>query len=84
MLEARKVNARVLLFGSWASGTSHAGSDIDVAVLSDLPLPTGWLAELRERIEESHVPYRVDLVDLSETSPEFRQRVLLEATPWSA
>ncbi len=69
--------------GSWARGTPARTSDIDVAVLPLGPLPIGLLAEIRDRLEESLVIYRVDLVDLSETSPEFRERVLQEGVAWT-
>lgn len=35
-LEKQGVSApRIVLFGSWASGTAHEGSDIDLAVISE-------------------------------------------------
>lgn len=77
----RKV--KVYLFGSWARGEATRLSDIDVAINPSATLPRGMLARLRERLEESHVPYRVDVVDLTRTSPEFRQRVLTEGVLWN-
>ncbi|MBM4259518.1 MAG: nucleotidyltransferase domain-containing protein [Deltaproteobacteria bacterium] len=74
---------RVYLFGSWARGEATRISDIDVALDPQTTLPRGTLAQLRERLEESHVPYRVDVVDLTHTSPEFRQRVIAEGVLWS-
>ena len=74
---------RVYLFGSWARGEATRLSDIDVAIDPHATLPRGMLAQLRERLEESHVPYRVDVVDLTRMSPEFRQRVLTEGGLWS-
>ena len=76
-------NVRVYLFGSWARGEATRLSDIDVAIDPHATLPRGTLAQLRERLEESHVPYRVDVVDLTRTSPEFRQRILTERVLWS-
>ena len=49
-----------------------------------MPLPAGLPSCLREKLEESRVPYEVDLVDLSQTEPAFRARVLTEGTLWSA
>jgi hypothetical protein len=74
--------ANVYLFGSWAAGTRHAGSDIDVAVEPVDPLPPGVLARVRETLEESSVPYRVDVVDLTETDAGFRHRVKSEGILW--
>lgn len=76
--------ARVYLFGSWARGDEYYGSDIDVGVWYDRPLPAGRLSYLREALEESTVPYSVDLVDLTRTDSAFRERVIKEARIWNA
>ncbi len=73
----------VYLFGSWARGEATSVSDIDIALDSANPLPPGILARLRERLEESHVPYRVDVVDLTGADPAFRQRIIDEGVRWS-
>jgi len=75
---------RAYLFGSHATGRAVRASDIDVAVLSEGVLPAGLLSRIREEIDNSNVPYRVDLVDLSQTDEAFRQRVLKEGIPWIA
>ena len=75
--------AVVYLFGSWARGEATRLSDIDVAIDPPTPLPRGTLARLREQLEESSVPYHVDVVDLSRTDPEFRRRVLAEGVLWN-
>ena len=74
----------VYLFGSWASGTQRRTSDIDIAVDPHQPLPPGTLSNLREQLEESHIPYFVEVVDLSQTDQKFRAKVLREGIRWSA
>lgn len=71
------------LFGSWARGDVRQASDIDIAVLPTGPLDPAVLATLRSALEESNVPYRVDVVDLRRTSDDFRRRVLEEGIRWS-
>ena len=73
---------RVYLIGSWVSGGRRNSSDIDIAVEMRDPLPQAVLARLREALEESHVPYRVDVVDLAEVDVSFRERALLEGQLW--
>jgi len=75
--------ARVFLFGSHATGRAARASDIDVAVLPDGDLPVGLLSRIREELENSNVPYKVDLIDLSQTDEAFRQRVLAEGLLWT-
>ena len=79
----RGLDATVFLFGSFASGTARRFSDVDVAIDHTQPLPRGLLAEVREALEESHVPFSVDVVDLAEAEPRFRERVLAEGIQWS-
>ncbi len=43
----------------------------------------GTLSEIREALEESLVPYTVDLVDLCQTEDAFRAVVLREGILWS-
>jgi len=76
-------NATIYLFGSWARGDATRTSDIDIAIEPLAELPRGALARLRESLEESHIPYHVDVVDLRKTAPEFRRRVLTEGIPWN-
>ena len=72
----------VYLFGSRANGTMTRNSDIDVAVLSKEPLPAGLLSKIRETLEDSQILYNVDLVDLSEVSQEFKDKVIREGIIW--
>jgi len=76
--------ADVYLFGSWARGTQRPTSDIDVAIDSAEPLPRALLAAVREALEESTIPNRVDVVDLAETEAAFRDRVRGEGIRWIA
>jgi len=75
-------DVRVYLFGSCATGRIRRGSDIDVAIDPRSPVPAARLSELREQLEESEVPYDVDIVDLSAASPELRATVEREGVVW--
>jgi predicted nucleotidyltransferase len=79
----RGADARVFLFGSRASGPTHRASDLDVGVLPGTPLEVGVLGAIREALEESTVPFLVDLVDLSEVDASFRERVMRQGVPWN-
>jgi predicted nucleotidyltransferase len=73
---------RVFLFGSRARGTSRVTSDIDIAILPTGPVPPSLVPELRDALEESLIPYHVDVVDLSRVEASFRAKVLSEGQPW--
>ena len=75
-------DVRVYLFGSCATGSPRSSSDIDIAVEPLHGSIPQCLATLRERLEESDVPYDVDLIDLTTVSQEFAQRVRREGLVW--
>jgi YgiT-type zinc finger domain-containing protein len=68
----------VYLFGSRATGTNSPASDFDIAVLGADDI-SHELSLARERLEESSIPYAVDLVDLGAISPAFARRVQWES-----
>jgi hypothetical protein len=72
----------VYLFGSWARKEEKRTSDIDIAVSSHSAIPLSKWVELREKIDESELPYRVDLVDLSKVNPSFKEKVKKEGILW--
>ncbi len=74
--------AAVYLFGSWVTGGRHRASDIDVAIDAGVALPLAVLASLRDALEESPIPYRVDVVDLASVEPAFRERILRTGRVW--
>ena len=78
----RNIPARVYLFGSHATGEANRFSDIDVAIEPLAELPPDALLDITEALEDSTIPYFVDVVDLSCTSPEFRERVRREGVLW--
>jgi predicted nucleotidyltransferase len=75
-------NVKVYLFGSWARQEEKTSSDIDIAIepISRLSLLT-W-TELIERVEESTIPYKVEIVSLDDVSKEFKQNVEKEGIIW--
>lgn len=63
----------VWAFGSRVKGTAKAYSDLDLAIMSDLPLPLASMAELRQALDDSDLTIKVDVVDWAQTSPRFRK-----------
>lgn len=62
-------------FGSTVTGDTHSESDLDIAVLSSRPIPTGRLFEVSGRLEQEG-GIRVDLVDLLEAPTVLRMQVV--------
>lgn len=72
----------VYLFGSWARKEERRTSDIDVAIWYDKPLLPGTLTHIRFMLEESLIPYRVDVVDLTKAERDLVEKVQEEGIIW--
>ena len=73
ILHAHVPRHPVWAFGSRARGQAKPYSDLDLAIITDQPLPLRALAALAEAFSESDLPWRVDVVDWSTTSETFRE-----------
>ena len=74
--------AEVWLFGSCARGEVLQHSDIDIAILPRDELRPGFFGDLAERIEQSEIPYDVDLVDLRRAPATLVDEVRREGVKW--
>lgn len=74
---------RVFVFGSVARGEFGMGSDVDIAFMSEDGIPAEVIGGVREKLEESTIPYTVDLVDLATFGTSLREAILAEAIEWS-
>ena len=72
----------VILYGSRASGNNHQTSDVDIAFLSENKIDQGFIQHLKEIFEESHVPYKIEIVDLNNVSSVFRKEVITKGVIW--
>ena len=77
-----EANVSVYLFGSWARKEEKKTSDIDLAVEWNGKVDKSKMSQLREKIEESRVPYFVDVVDMTEASPILVKRIRQEGILW--
>lgn len=68
-------NEEIWAFGSRARFTAKPFSDLDLVVLNNEPLATRTCAQLAEAFAESDLPWKVDLVQWRDLSPEFQQRI---------
>lgn len=75
-------NIKIVVFGSRARGDSVTSSDIDIGIIPKGEFDRNSLALLREFIENSNIPYKVDIVDFSSTSEQFKNEALRDAEIW--
>lgn len=77
-LRALVPSAKVLVFGSRVNGTAQELSDIDLALVNSKnpEEPVEGLDRLKSALQESDIPYLVDLYDWSELPAHFKERIL--------
>ena len=66
----------IFLFGSRAAGNAKALSDIDIGILGTEPLPMIVKAHLDAELEESIVPFKIDLIDFYQVDKDFKKEAL--------
>ncbi len=69
----------VRAFGSRVRGKARKTSDLDLAIMTDLPLSIERTAELRDAFRESDLPFRVEFLDWAVTDERFRKIVESES-----
>lgn len=67
---------KLFIFGSRASGKTRKWSDIDVGIWGKNRLTAKTLADIEEDLEDSRIPFRVEVVDFSRVSQDFKEIAL--------
>ncbi|MBI5243074.1 MAG: nucleotidyltransferase domain-containing protein [Elusimicrobia bacterium] len=73
---------RIVLFGSRARGDNHRTSDVDIGISFKGPSSAEKLSCLDEAIDRLNLPYKVEVVNLDETSEDFRRQTLKDGILW--
>lgn len=60
-------------FGSRVKGTAKLYSDLDLCYME--PIEPSYLYSLEEQFEESDLPFKVDIIDYNQCTPEFRKLI---------
>ena len=74
--------AKIYLFGSWARGEQRKNSDVDIAIEYTAQSNRKKILAVREILEESSIPYRVDVVDLNFSSPALIEEIRKDGLIW--
>ncbi len=74
-----KENVKIVVFVSRVRGDNIASSDIDIGFIPKGEFDRRGLALLREYVDDSNIPYIVDVVDFSTTSEQFKKEALKDA-----
>jgi|SRR3990172_7167196 len=72
----------VFLFGSRAKGNRKRSADVDIGILGDKPIGKIYY-KIVDELEESIVPYKVDIIDFYFMDDKFRKIALKEIIVWN-
>ena len=79
-LDGEKV--KVVLFGSRARQEHRRTSDVDIGLIPSGALNKKKLVLLKDKIEELNIPYKVEIVDFSQASLDFKREAMKGAIIW--
>ena len=74
---------KIYLFGSRARKTNDPSSDIDIALESQKNIPFNVIGNIKEEIEESKIPFFVDILDFNSISNEMKKEISKDKILWN-
>ena len=79
--EKLPVDSSIFLFGSRTKKDHSKSSDIDIGVISE-KLDKKTIMNIKETIEESFIPFKVDIVDFTKVDETFKEEALRSIVRW--
>lgn len=67
---------KIFIFGSRANGKAAKYSDFDIGIMGKKSVPTKILNSIKEVLEDSDLPFNIDVVDFSKTTKKFQKIAL--------
>jgi len=80
VLEGEKV--RIILFGSRGRGDNSITSDVDIGLIPYGRLEKRKVIFLKQRVEDLNIPYKIEILDFSTVSEDFKEEALKGAIIW--
>ncbi len=71
----------VKAFGSRTRNRPKKWSDLDLALMTDTPVPPATMTMLRLDFSESDLPWQVDVLDWTRASESFKESIASDLTP---
>ena len=75
IIKAHIPGHEIKVIGSRANGNAKQFSDLDLVIMSEDHIPPLTMALLREAFTESDLTFKVDIIDWSTVSKEFRETI---------
>jgi predicted nucleotidyltransferase len=80
--EINSLNIKIVLFGSRARNEACKTSDYDLALDAGKQINNKLLRQIRSKLEDSIIPYKVDIVDFAAVSLNLQKQIVKEGIEW--
>jgi predicted nucleotidyltransferase len=84
LVRAQIPGGKIYLFGSRARGTHSRSSDFDIALDTGAPIDSYLIGLIKESIENSNIPFFVDIVDFQRLDTQMQHEILEEGIVWES
>ena len=73
----------IFLFGSRARRKHRFAADIDIGVQGEIPLDQRVISTIKNEVDESIIPFKVDIIDFTDVSDDFKKVALEDIEIWN-
>ncbi len=73
---------KLFLFGSRARKSNYFFSDVDIGLIPYGKINEKKLTLIKEKIEDSNIPYKVEIINFNNVSEKFKKEALKEIEIW--
>ena len=80
--ELQNLNCKIFLFGSRATKENHRFSDMDIGIIPGKDFNHRVLYDLKDKLSDSIVPFKVDIVNFSQVTHDFKEEALKNIIWW--
>ncbi len=81
--ELKDSDCKIFLFGSRATKENHRFSDMDIGVVPCEKFNPKLLFELIKKLNDSVIPFKVDIVNFDNVSIKFKEEALKNVIEWN-
>ncbi len=80
--ELKKFSCKIFLFGSRATKENHRFSDMDIGIIPGKDFDHRFLYDLKDKLSDSIVPFKVDVVNFNLVPDNFKNEALKHVVWW--
>ncbi len=80
--ELKDSDCKIFLFGSRATKQNHRFADMDIGIIPGKDFNAKTLHVLKEKLDESIIPFKVDIENFATVSKRFKEEALKNIIHW--